>query len=108
MAPRRSNICITSADQDSLIALRYYELEAYSAVVTALRAEGNLNENKKNVLKQLQEIFGISNDRHKAEVIYLESYFLLLQVFSVKIIATLKKQHVRFHAIYCSFRLNFV
>ena len=70
MAPRKSNSYMSSADQESLIALRYYELEAYSAVVTALRAEGDFTDNKKNILKQLQELFGISNDRHKAEVWY--------------------------------------
>lgn len=68
MAPRKTTNTISPDDQQSLIALRYYELEAYSAVVTALRAEGGLSEIKKNILKQLQELFSISNERHKAEV----------------------------------------
>ena len=68
MAPRKSHNYLTANDEESLIALRHYELEAYSAVVTALRAEGKINDNKKSILKDLREILGISVERHKAEV----------------------------------------
>jgi len=51
-----------------LMTLRQYELNAYSSVVTAMRAEGDLNDIKKSILHQLRTLFCISKDRHKAEV----------------------------------------
>ena len=70
MTPRKSDssVAIGDIERKCFMALRRYELEAYSAVVTALRAEGSLNESKMVVLKQLQEVLGISLERHKAEV----------------------------------------
>ena len=70
MTPRKSDssVAIGDIERKCFMALRRYELEAYSAVVTALRAEGSLNESKIVVLRQLQEVLGISLERHKAEV----------------------------------------
>lgn len=44
------------------------ELESYSNVVGAFRAQGLLNTTKLRILKDLREAFHISDDRHKAEV----------------------------------------
>jgi len=68
MAPRKLYNCLNVNDEETLITLRHYELEAYAAVVTALRAEGHINEKKKTILKDLRDIWGISTERHKAEV----------------------------------------
>ena len=70
MAPRKSHTgsCLTINDEETLMTLRHYELNAYAAVVTALRAEGHINEKKKTILKDLRDILGISIERHKAEV----------------------------------------
>lgn len=44
------------------------ELESYSTVVGAFRAQGTLNAAKLRILKDLREAFHISDARHKAEV----------------------------------------
>lgn len=44
------------------------ELESYSNVVGAFRAQGILNENKLKILKDLRQAFHISDERHKAEI----------------------------------------
>lgn len=44
------------------------ELEAYASLVSALRAQGSLNQVKRKILKETSIILNISNDRHKAEV----------------------------------------
>lgn len=44
------------------------ELESYSTVIGAFRAQGKLNETKIRILKDLREAFHISDDRHKAEI----------------------------------------
>ena len=36
--------------------LRQLELEAYSAVLTAFRAQGDLSRDKKNILQDLQNV----------------------------------------------------
>ena len=71
MAPRKSNNYLSVVDEKALVALRHYELDAYAAVVTALRAEGHINDKKITILNDLREIFGISVERHKAEVCYV-------------------------------------
>lgn len=48
--------------------LRKFELEAYSSVVTALRAQGDLNKDKKKILQDLASILSISLERHRGEV----------------------------------------
>ncbi|XP_046854114.1 BRCA2-interacting transcriptional repressor EMSY-like [Xenia sp. Carnegie-2017] len=48
--------------------LRRIELEAYSALVTALRAQGELDRCKKRLLKELGEQLSISTERHRAEI----------------------------------------
>lgn len=48
--------------------LRRVELEAYSSVVSAFRAQGDLNKEKKKILHDLQQILSISTERHRAEV----------------------------------------
>uniref|UniRef100_UPI00358FCD2B BRCA2-interacting transcriptional repressor EMSY isoform X4 n=1 Tax=Myxine glutinosa TaxID=7769 RepID=UPI00358FCD2B len=48
--------------------LRKLEMEAYAAVVSALRAQGDLSKDKKDLLGELGKIFSISTDRHRAEV----------------------------------------
>ncbi|CAG2159127.1 unnamed protein product [Oppiella nova] len=49
-------------------SLRRYELEAYSSVVTALRAQGDLNKDKRKILQDLCSMLSISLERHRAEV----------------------------------------
>ena len=44
------------------------ELEAYSGVVTALRAQGDLTKERRKVLQDLSTLLNVSVDRHKAEV----------------------------------------
>ncbi|XP_029029208.1 BRCA2-interacting transcriptional repressor EMSY isoform X2 [Betta splendens] len=48
--------------------LRKLELEAYAGVISALRAQGDLTKDKKNLLGELTKILGISTERHRAEV----------------------------------------
>uniref|UniRef100_H2XQP8 ENT domain-containing protein n=1 Tax=Ciona intestinalis TaxID=7719 RepID=H2XQP8_CIOIN len=55
-------------ERESLLKLRQYEFEAYASAVSALRAEGELNDEKRDVLAHLQRVFGITKERHKAEV----------------------------------------
>ncbi|CAG2106877.1 unnamed protein product, partial [Medioppia subpectinata] len=57
------------ADRDECKrSLRRYELEAYSSVVTALRAQGDLNKDKRKILQDLCSMLSISLERHRAEV----------------------------------------
>ena len=44
------------------------ELEAYSSVVTVLRAQGDLTKERRKVLQDLSHLLNISVERHKAEV----------------------------------------
>lgn len=44
------------------------ELEAYSHLISALRAQGPLNSDKRKLLKDTGYVLNISSERHKAEV----------------------------------------
>uniref|UniRef100_A0A3Q1EET8 BRCA2-interacting transcriptional repressor EMSY n=1 Tax=Acanthochromis polyacanthus TaxID=80966 RepID=A0A3Q1EET8_9TELE len=48
--------------------LRKLELEAYAGVISALRAQGDLTKDKKDLLGELTKVLGISTERHRAEV----------------------------------------
>ncbi|XP_005379922.1 PREDICTED: protein EMSY isoform X11 [Chinchilla lanigera] len=48
--------------------LRKLELEAYAGVITALRAQGDLTKEKKDLLGELSKVLSISTERHRAEV----------------------------------------
>lgn len=48
--------------------LRKLELEAYAAVVSAFRAQGELTKDKKKTLQELSNILCISLERHRAEI----------------------------------------
>ncbi|XP_012719807.2 BRCA2-interacting transcriptional repressor EMSY isoform X2 [Fundulus heteroclitus] len=48
--------------------LRKLELEAYAGVISALRAQGDLTKDKKDLLGGLTKMLGISTERHRAEV----------------------------------------
>ncbi|XP_064414057.1 BRCA2-interacting transcriptional repressor EMSY isoform X2 [Latimeria chalumnae] len=48
--------------------LRKLELEAYAGVVSALRAQGDLTKEKKDLLGELSKVLCISTERHRAEV----------------------------------------
>ncbi|XP_059401442.1 BRCA2-interacting transcriptional repressor EMSY-like [Carassius carassius] len=48
--------------------LRKLELEAYAGVITALRAQGDLTKDKKELLGELTRVLSISTERHRAEV----------------------------------------
>ncbi|XP_071509195.1 BRCA2-interacting transcriptional repressor EMSY-like [Diadema antillarum] len=54
-------------DQCKLL-LRRLELEAYSSMVSAFRAQGDLSAEKKQLLRNVASTLGISTERHKAEV----------------------------------------
>uniref|UniRef100_A0A3B4G2F5 BRCA2-interacting transcriptional repressor EMSY n=1 Tax=Pundamilia nyererei TaxID=303518 RepID=A0A3B4G2F5_9CICH len=43
-------------------------LEAYAGVISALRAQGDLTKDKKDLLGELTKILSISTERHRAEV----------------------------------------
>ena len=49
-------------------SLRNLELEAYANIITVFRAQGELNEKKREILKDLQILLHITLDRHKAEL----------------------------------------
>lgn len=44
------------------------ELEAYASLVTALRAQGPLNQNKLKILKETSALLNITQERYKAEI----------------------------------------
>jgi hypothetical protein len=46
----------------------FSELEAYSSVVTVLRAQGDLTKERRKILQDLSHLLNISVERHKAEV----------------------------------------
>uniref|UniRef100_A0A8C8HMW5 BRCA2-interacting transcriptional repressor EMSY n=1 Tax=Oncorhynchus tshawytscha TaxID=74940 RepID=A0A8C8HMW5_ONCTS len=48
--------------------LRKLELEAYAGVISALRAQGDLTKDKKDLLGELTKVLSISTERHRAEV----------------------------------------
>ncbi|KAA0704430.1 BRCA2-interacting transcriptional repressor EMSY [Triplophysa tibetana] len=48
--------------------LRKLELEAYAGVISALRAQGELTKDKKELLGELTRVLSISTERHRAEV----------------------------------------
>ncbi|XP_069496141.1 BRCA2-interacting transcriptional repressor EMSY isoform X2 [Ambystoma mexicanum] len=48
--------------------LRKLELEAYAGVISALRAQGDLSRDKKDLLSELSKVLSISTERHRAEV----------------------------------------
>ncbi|XP_060563339.1 BRCA2-interacting transcriptional repressor EMSY-like [Ruditapes philippinarum] len=54
--------------EESKRILRRVELEAYSSIVSAFRAQGDLNKEKKKILHDLQQFLSISTERHRAEV----------------------------------------
>lgn len=53
---------------NKIIYVSILELEAYAALVSALRAQGPLNTEKLKLLKDATTLLNISQDRHKAEV----------------------------------------
>ncbi|KAL7983064.1 hypothetical protein Chor_010406 [Crotalus horridus] len=48
--------------------LRKLELEAYAGVISALRAQGDLTKEKRDLLGELSRVLSISTERHRAEV----------------------------------------
>ncbi|KAK7806802.1 hypothetical protein U0070_010286, partial [Myodes glareolus] len=44
------------------------KLEAYAGVISALRAQGDLTKEKKDLLGELSKVLSISTERHRAEV----------------------------------------
>lgn len=46
----------------------FSELEAYSQLVSALRAQGPLSIDKRKLLKDTGQLLNITPERHKAEV----------------------------------------
>ena len=44
------------------------ELEAYSSVISALRAQGELTKERRKVMTDLSNVLNIPIERHKAEV----------------------------------------
>uniref|UniRef100_A0A4W3H3C1 BRCA2-interacting transcriptional repressor EMSY n=1 Tax=Callorhinchus milii TaxID=7868 RepID=A0A4W3H3C1_CALMI len=48
--------------------LRKLELEAYAGIISALRAQGDLSREKKELLGELAKVLSISTERHRAEV----------------------------------------
>ena len=55
----------------SLISRKIFhfsELEAYSSMVSALRAQGELTKERRKVMSDLSNVLNISIERHKAEI----------------------------------------
>lgn len=48
--------------------LFFSELSTYSKIVSVLRAQGELTKEKRKLLSELQSIFSISVERHRAEI----------------------------------------
>ncbi|XP_066141227.1 BRCA2-interacting transcriptional repressor EMSY [Euwallacea fornicatus] len=61
-------ILLDLTEEESLQSLRHLELEAYSSLVSALRAQGSLNPDKRRILKESSVLLNISTERHKAEI----------------------------------------
>ncbi|KAG8429960.1 hypothetical protein GDO86_018759, partial [Hymenochirus boettgeri] len=58
-------------DEKSRLCSRFFlslELEAYAGVISALRAQGDLSKEKKDLLGELSKVLSISTERHRAEV----------------------------------------
>ncbi|KAI5737166.1 hypothetical protein M8J76_010663 [Diaphorina citri] len=55
-------------EEQCKVKLRCMELEAYSCIVSVLRARGPLTEEKLNFMKQCAKEFHISQERHKVEI----------------------------------------
>lgn len=65
----QSTFCTTLiTERCALCFVLFAELESYSNVVGAFRAQGTLNAVKLRILKDLRDAFHISDARHKAEV----------------------------------------
>ncbi|KAK2141441.1 hypothetical protein LSH36_1097g00005 [Paralvinella palmiformis] len=54
--------------EESKRVLRNLELEAYASIVSAFRAQGDLNKQKKKLLQEIQHVLSISTERHRAEI----------------------------------------
>ncbi|GFQ85820.1 BRCA2-interacting transcriptional repressor EMSY [Trichonephila clavata] len=55
-------------DEECKKILRSLELEAYSSIVTAFRAQGTLTKDRKKMLLELCSALSISMERHRAEI----------------------------------------
>ena len=51
-----------------IFQIDFLELEAYSNVVNALRAQGELSKERRKVLNDLSNVLNIPIERHKAEI----------------------------------------
>ncbi|KAL0478868.1 hypothetical protein AKO1_010715 [Acrasis kona] len=60
--------------------LRHLETTAYSAVVSAVRAQGELTWEKQKIIDRLRDIFHISSESHHAEVARAEADTLIQQI----------------------------
>lgn len=61
-------LLLDMTEEESIQSLRHLELEAYSSLVSALRAQGCLSSEKRKLLRETGILLSISNERHKAEV----------------------------------------
>ncbi|XP_043928767.1 BRCA2-interacting transcriptional repressor EMSY [Protopterus annectens] len=60
-------IGLRKGDIENLTELRE-KLEAYAGIISALRAQGDLSKEKKDLLGELSKVLSISTERHRAEV----------------------------------------
>ena len=56
------------------------ETNAYSAIVSSFRAQGEINWEKLKILTQLQQMLHISTKRHSAELLRAEADVKIQQV----------------------------
>ncbi|VEN54207.1 unnamed protein product [Callosobruchus maculatus] len=61
-------VLLDMTKEESIQNLRNLELEAYSQLVSALRAQGTLTSDKRKLLKETGYLLNITQERHKAEV----------------------------------------
>eukprot|EP01102_Stenamoeba_stenopodia_P020016 TRINITY_DN767_c0_g1_i1.p1 TRINITY_DN767_c0_g1~~TRINITY_DN767_c0_g1_i1.p1 ORF type:complete len:444 (-),score=109.73 TRINITY_DN767_c0_g1_i1:72-1403(-) len=53
--------------------LRQLEIEAYSAVISAFRAQGELTWQKDRILQELRSVLKVSDEKHRLELLRVES-----------------------------------
>ncbi|KAF0983605.1 hypothetical protein FDP41_010670 [Naegleria fowleri] len=71
---------IVLSEKQLVKRLRQYEINAYSSVVSAFRAQGEMNWEKLKVLTQLQQMLHISTNRHSMELLRCEADVKIQQV----------------------------
>ncbi|KAL9648091.1 hypothetical protein ABK040_007457 [Willaertia magna] len=81
-----------TSEHQLLKRLKQYEINAYSSVVTAFRAQGEITWEKVKLLTQLQQILHISTKRHSAELLRAESDTKIQQVAQSGVVSSMENE----------------